>query len=67
MSVEIELVRALAAVLDETQLTEIEVEDGDRKVRVARKAAPAAQIAYAAIRKLESQPKAVPSVARLTA
>jgi len=47
MSVDIELVRALAAVLDETQLTEIEVEDGDRKVRVARKAAPAAQIAYA--------------------
>ncbi len=47
MSVDIELVRQLAAVLDETQLTEIEVEDGDRKVRVARKAAPAAQIAYA--------------------
>ncbi|VXD00879.1 acetyl-CoA carboxylase biotin carboxyl carrier protein [Sphingomonas sp. AX6] len=47
MSVDIELVRALAAVLDETQLTEIEVEDGDRKVRVARKAAPAAPIAYA--------------------
>ena len=47
MSVDIELVRALAAVLDETQLTEIEVEDGDRKVRVARKAAPAAAIAYA--------------------
>ena len=47
MSVDIELVRQLAAVLDETQLTEIEVEDGDRKVRVARKAAPAAPIAYA--------------------
>jgi acetyl-CoA carboxylase biotin carboxyl carrier protein len=47
MSVDIELVRALAAVLDDTQLTEIEVEDGDRKVRVARKAAPAAPMAYA--------------------
>lgn len=47
MSVDIELVRQLAAVLDETQLTEIEVEDGDRKVRVARKAAPVAQMAYA--------------------
>lgn len=47
MSVDIELVRQLAAVLDETQLTEIEVEDGDRKVRVARKAAPAAPMAYA--------------------
>ncbi|WP_294293281.1 acetyl-CoA carboxylase biotin carboxyl carrier protein [uncultured Sphingomonas sp.] len=43
MSVDIELVRQLAQVLDDTQLTEIEVEDGDRKVRVARTvtAAPA--------------------------
>ena len=29
-------VRALAELLDDTSLTEIEVEDGDRKVRVAR-------------------------------
>ncbi|SOB87335.1 biotin carboxyl carrier protein [Sphingomonas guangdongensis] len=42
ISVDIELVRQLAQVLDETQLTEIEVEDGDRKVRVARKAPAAA-------------------------
>jgi len=43
MQVDIELVRQLAAVLDETNLTEIEVEDADRKVRVARtvQAAPA--------------------------
>ncbi|PVX30235.1 acetyl-CoA carboxylase biotin carboxyl carrier protein [Sphingomonas pokkalii] len=43
MMVDIELVRQLAAVLDDTQLTEIEVEDGERRVRVARKviAAPA--------------------------
>ena len=41
-------VRALAELLDDTSLTEIEVEDGDRKVRVARKAAvAAAPIAYA--------------------
>jgi acetyl-CoA carboxylase biotin carboxyl carrier protein len=41
-------VRALAQLLDDTGLTEIEVEDGDRKVRVARKAAvAAAPIAYA--------------------
>ncbi|WP_294297856.1 acetyl-CoA carboxylase biotin carboxyl carrier protein [uncultured Sphingomonas sp.] len=48
MSVDIELVRQLAQVLDDTQLTEIEVEDGDRKVRVARTvtAAPA-QMTYA--------------------
>lgn len=47
MHVDIELVRQLAAVLDETNLTEIEVEDGDRKVRVARKIS-AAPVAYAA-------------------
>ncbi|MBQ1497450.1 MAG: acetyl-CoA carboxylase biotin carboxyl carrier protein [Sphingomonas sp.] len=43
MQVDIDLVRQLAAVLDDTNLTEIEVEDGDRKVRVARtvQAAPA--------------------------
>ncbi|MFV0624785.1 acetyl-CoA carboxylase biotin carboxyl carrier protein [Sphingomonas sp. ac-8] len=42
MAIDIELVRQLADVLDQTQLTEIEVEDGSRKVRVARKAAPIA-------------------------
>ena len=43
-------VRALAELLDDTQLSEIEVEDGDRKVRVARTltAAPAAPVALAA-------------------
>jgi acetyl-CoA carboxylase biotin carboxyl carrier protein len=40
-------VRALAELLDDTSLTEIEVEDGDRKVRVARKATAAAPVAYA--------------------
>jgi acetyl-CoA carboxylase biotin carboxyl carrier protein len=39
MQVDVELVRQLAELLDSTQLTEIEVEDGDRKIRVARKAA----------------------------
>ncbi|MCW3845743.1 acetyl-CoA carboxylase biotin carboxyl carrier protein [Sphingomonas sp. LB-2] len=39
MKVDIDIVRQLAAVLDETQLTEIEVEDGARRIRVARKAA----------------------------
>lgn len=43
-------VRSLAELLNETDLTEIEVEDGPRKVRVARKvaAAPAAPILHAA-------------------
>lgn len=36
MRIDVALVRQLAELLDETQLTEIEVEDGDRKVRVAR-------------------------------
>jgi len=42
MQVDVNLVRQLAELLDTTQLTEIEVEDGDRKIRVARKAAQVA-------------------------
>ncbi|KQM64935.1 acetyl-CoA carboxylase biotin carboxyl carrier protein subunit [Sphingomonas sp. Leaf17] len=42
MQVDVELVRQLAQMLDATQLTEIEVEDGSRRIRVARKAAPVA-------------------------
>jgi acetyl-CoA carboxylase biotin carboxyl carrier protein len=44
MQVDTALVRELAALLDESQLTEIEVKEGDRTIRVARKvsAAPAA-------------------------
>ncbi len=36
MQVDIKLVRQLAELLNETGLTEIEVEDDDRKIRVAR-------------------------------
>ncbi len=39
MQVDVELIRQLAEMLDATHLTEIEVEDGDRRIRVARKAA----------------------------
>lgn len=39
MAIDVELVRQLASVLDDTNLTEIEVQDGERRVRVARKAA----------------------------
>ena len=63
MSVDIELVRALAAVLDDTQLTEIEVEDGDRKVRVARQAAAAAPVTYAPPPPAAAQPAAAPAPA----
>ena len=54
MNVDIELLRELAELLSETGLSEIEVEDGDRKLRVARElqaahyAAPAPQPAPAA-------------------
>jgi len=41
-------VRALAELLDDTGLSEIEVEDGERKIRVARQlSAAAAPVAYA--------------------
>lgn len=46
MNIDSKLVRELAELLAETGLTEIEVEDGDRKIKVARQAAPVQ--AYAA-------------------
>ena len=36
MNVDTKLVRQLAELLSETGLTEIEVEDGDRKIKVSR-------------------------------
>jgi acetyl-CoA carboxylase biotin carboxyl carrier protein len=49
MQVDLELVRQLAELLNETGLTEIEVEDSDRKVRVARGGVSAsAAVHYAA-------------------
>ena len=39
MQIDPKLVRELAQLLDETGLTEIEVEDGDRKIRVSRQSA----------------------------
>jgi acetyl-CoA carboxylase biotin carboxyl carrier protein len=51
MQVDIKLVRQLAELLNETGLTEIEVEDSDRKIKVARNvsvAASAVQVAAAA-------------------
>lgn len=38
MHVDQDLIRDLATLLNDTDLTEIEVEDGDRKIRVARNA-----------------------------
>ena len=44
MQVDTRLVRELAELLDATSLTEIEVQDGERRVRVARKAAAPATV-----------------------
>ncbi|HVR91545.1 MAG TPA: acetyl-CoA carboxylase biotin carboxyl carrier protein [Novosphingobium sp.] len=48
MTIDTALVRELAELLTETGLTEIEVEDGDRKIKVARSAAPVAAVHAAA-------------------
>ena len=48
MRVDVELVRQLATLLDETNLTEIEVEDNDRRIRVARETHAAPAVSYAA-------------------
>ena len=49
MQVDVGLVKQLAELLDDTHLTEIEVQDGDRRIRVARKAAAiSAPMTYAA-------------------
>jgi acetyl-CoA carboxylase biotin carboxyl carrier protein len=50
LAVDADLVRALAALLDETGLTEIEYAVGDRRIRVARDAAPYAGAPAAAAR-----------------
>jgi len=47
MKVDTALVRELAKLLDETHLTEIEVEDNGRKIRVARQGAPVAAVTAA--------------------
>jgi len=64
MQVDVQLVRDLAALLDDTNLTEIEVEDGDRKIRVARKAGGNAAPAYiAAPTPVAAAPVAAPAAA----
>ena len=49
MNIDSKLVRELAELLNETGLTEIEVEDGDRKIKVARHAAAVQMTAPAAM------------------
>ncbi len=61
MQVDAALVRQLAELLDETRLTEIEVQDGERKIRVARAVTVAAAPAAA------PQPLVTPAPALATA
>lgn len=63
MQVDVQLVRDLAALLDDTNLTEIEVEDGDRKIRVARKAASNGGPAFYAPPSVAPAPASAPPVA----
>jgi acetyl-CoA carboxylase biotin carboxyl carrier protein len=70
MQIDVDLVRQLAELLDTTQLTEIEVEDKDRKIRVVRKPAAAAPapVAYAPTAPVPSAPLAsAPAAAEIGA
>ncbi|WP_084691312.1 acetyl-CoA carboxylase biotin carboxyl carrier protein [Sphingomonas sp. SRS2] len=58
MQVDPELVRQLAVLLDDTNLTEIEIQDGERRIRVARNIAAAAPV-YAAPAAPTAAPAAV--------
>ena len=57
MNIDSKLVRELAELLAETGLTEIEVEDGDRKIKVAR------QITAAPVQTYAAAPAAAPGAA----
>lgn len=59
MRIDVNLVRELAQMLDDTHLTEIEVEDGDRKIRVARKVHAAAAAPLPAAAPVAAPPPAV--------
>jgi acetyl-CoA carboxylase biotin carboxyl carrier protein len=61
MTIDTKLVRQLADVLAETGLTEIEVEEGEKRIRVARSAAPAAVQTVAAPPVAAPAPAATPA------
>ena len=63
MNVDTALVRELAEMLAETGLTEIEVEDGERKIRVSRGGGVAAPVTYAAPAPAASPAAAAPAPA----
>jgi acetyl-CoA carboxylase biotin carboxyl carrier protein len=61
MNIDSKLVRQLAELLNETGLTEIEVEDGDRKIKVARQGSPVTYAAPAAAPHATPAPAAAPA------
>jgi acetyl-CoA carboxylase biotin carboxyl carrier protein len=63
ISVDPELVRQLAALLEETGLTEIEYAVGERRIRVARGGAPITTVAVAPAAPLAAGPAAAPALA----
>ncbi len=59
-----QLIRDLAGILDDTNLTEIEVESGDLRVRVSRQSSAAAQsYSLPAPTRTDAQPAAAPQAA----
>lgn len=63
MKVDADLVRQLAELLNDSNLSEIEVEDGDRKIRVARTIAQSAAVNYVPTTAPVAAPATAPAVA----
>jgi acetyl-CoA carboxylase biotin carboxyl carrier protein len=61
MRIDPELVRELAQLLTDTELTEIEIQDGDRRIKVAREAAPVIGAAAAPAFAAAAPPSAPPA------
>ena len=61
MQVDLKLVRQLAELLDETKLSEIEVEDSGRKIRVVRNMTGTAAVTSAVAPNVAAAPAAAPA------
>ena len=61
MQVDMKLVRQLAELLNETGLSEIEVEDSDRKIKVARQLQAAASVQVATPAAIAAAPASAPA------
>ena len=67
MQVDATLVRELASLLKETDLSEIEVQDGERRIRVARQMTAVAPVPVAAAPVVAATPPAAPVTATAAA